>query len=170
MMIRSGVARTLGLLVGPAILLVVLGCSDDGMGKRYKVTGKVTYKGQPVAKGTINFVPQTQGNQGAQGQIEDGSYSLMTLSPGDGALPGDYKVTVSSRQVDEAAAKAAAEEQAKKKGVPGGYSMIPQDIQAKFLKQAKMMTPMKYEAVSPENDLKATVTSGSNVFDFDLKD
>jgi hypothetical protein len=172
MRIRRGAAsRALGLSIGSAVLLVVLGCSgDDGMGKRYKVTGKVTYQGQSVEKGTISFVPTVQGSQGAQGEIEKGSYSLMTLSPGDGALPGEYKVTISARQFDEAAAKAATEEQAKKKGVSGGYSMIPQDIQAKFMKSAKSTTPAKYETVSDQNELKATVTTGSNAIDFDLKD
>ena len=86
--------------------------------------------------------------------------------------PEITKSPSSSRQIDEAAAKAAAEEQAKKKGVVGGYSMIPQDIEAEIPEtgQDRHPTPMKYEAVSPENELKATVTSGSNTFDFDLKD
>ena len=99
MLIRSRFAsRALALLVGPA-LLFVLGCSgDDGLGKRYRVSGQVTYKGQPVEKGVVNFVPLTEGGHGATGQIENGSYSLTTLNLNDGAMSGKYKVTIDTRR------------------------------------------------------------------------
>src|SRR5215469_13536013 len=93
--------RSLALLVGPA-LLYVLGCSDDGMAKRYPVSGTVKYNGQPVAKARINFTPKGAGHQGASGMVENGSFTLTTLSPGDGALPGEYVVTVDTREIDEA--------------------------------------------------------------------
>jgi len=36
-------------------ILSVLGCSDDGLGKRYPVSGTVTYKGEPLKEGSIVF-------------------------------------------------------------------------------------------------------------------
>jgi hypothetical protein len=161
------------MLLGPA-LLYVIGCSGDDLDKRYPVSGKVSYKGTPVAKGVINFVPaDTKGaGRGAQGQIENGSYTLTTQSPGDGAFPGEYKVTVSSYEADEAAMKAETEKLAKDKGVEkfAGGAMIPQEIAGKAAKQAKRLTPQKYETLSGENTLKATVAATSNEFNFDLKD
>jgi hypothetical protein len=170
MILRNRVtSRALALLVGPA-LLFVLGCSEgDGLGKRYAVTGKVTYKDQPVEKGVINFVPLDAAGHGASGQIEKGSYTLTTLTPADGALPGKYKVTVDTRQIDEAAAHAAAEENAKKKGITGASPVIPQDIQAKLLKQSKNVIPGKYQ-LAETTDLTATVEEHPKEIDFKLTD
>ena len=95
---RRRVSRSSALFVG---LTLVAGCSDDGFGRqRYSVQGTVTYKGENLAKGQISFVPDAQGGQAASGQIENGYYSLSTLTPGDGALPGKYKVTVVAKDVD----------------------------------------------------------------------
>ena len=81
---RRRVSRSSALFVG---LTLVAGCSDDGFGRqRYSVQGTVTYKGEKLAKGQISFVPvpEAQGGQAASGQIENGYYSLSTLTPGDG--------------------------------------------------------------------------------------
>jgi hypothetical protein len=158
--------RSLALLVGPA-LLYVLGCSDDGMAKRYPVSGTVKYNGQPVAKARINFTPKGGGHQGASGMVENGSFSLTTLSPGDGALPGEYVVTVDTREIDEAQVKAEAEKLAKKHGM-ANLSQMPPELQAKALKQAKSSIPTKYQG--SQSDLTAKVEEKSNDFTFELKD
>jgi hypothetical protein len=166
----SLVQRSLALLVGPA-LLAVLGCSgDDGLGTRYSVSGTVKYKGTPVPKARISFVPAGKdgGSQGASGEIENGSYSLSTLSPGDGALPGEYRVTVSAREVDEAKLKSDSEALAAKHGM-GKMAMMPPELQAKANKEAKSSLPKKYE--SPDTSgLTAKVKEQSNTFDFELTD
>ena len=58
-------------------MVVVLGCGGDesGLGRRYKVTGKVTYKGAPVPHGTVNFLPvkpPAPEGRAASGEIKDG--------------------------------------------------------------------------------------------------
>jgi hypothetical protein len=157
------------LLVGPAVLFV-LGCSgDDGIGTRYPVDGTISYKGAPIEKGVVNFVPVQGDGRPASGQLEKGAFKLTTLTPGDGALPGDYLVTVDTRQVDESAAKAAAEEFAAKKGIKTGMVMVPQEVQAKLLQKTKSDIPGKYQ-IPQTTDLKATVKEGSNTFTFELKD
>ena len=40
---------------------LVFGCGDDGFGKRYPVSGNVTYKNEPVEKGSITFTPVNAG-------------------------------------------------------------------------------------------------------------
>ncbi len=164
--------RSLALLLAPA-LFCVIGCSsDDGLGTRYSVTGKVTYKGEPVPKARISFVPKGQqgGKQGASGEIVDGSFSLSTLAPGDGALPGEYFVTVSAREVDDAKLKAENEKMFAKHGMtdnPSMRAMMAPEIQAKANREAKSSLPKKYEA---PNDLTVKVEEKSNYFEFELKD
>jgi hypothetical protein len=64
------------------------------------VTGTLKFADGSVPNGferTITFqpVPGGPGTKGASSLIaDDGTFSLRTLRPGDGALPGDYAVTV----------------------------------------------------------------------------
>jgi hypothetical protein len=169
MLNRMNVAhRCLALMIGPA-LFYTLGCSDDGFGKRNPVSGTVKYNGQPVAKGRINFVPKGGAGHGAHGEIENGSFgSLTTLNPGDGAVAGDYTVTVDTREIDEAAAKAEGEKLAQKHGM-SNLAQLPPEVQAKAFAKAKSSVPAKYQS-SSTTDLKATVAEGSNSFEFELKD
>src|SRR5262245_1230631 len=80
---------------------LIVGCGDDtGLDKRYPVSGTVKYKGEPVAKGQISFIAVDKVKQrDANGFIQDGHYSLTTATPGDGALPGEYMVTIFSKEV-----------------------------------------------------------------------
>ena len=146
-------------------LTLVAGCSDDGFGRqRYSVQGTVTYKGKNLAKGQIAFVPEAPGGQAASGQIEDGYYSLSTLTPGDGALPGKYKVTVVARDFDPEKVRSAAQE----KGMPPGAA-LPQPLIAKARKEAKSKIPTRYN-LPTTTDLTADVEARSNTKDFELKD
>ena len=56
-------------------LLLLTSCSSTP--KRYRVHGKVTYKGQPVRFGTINF----RANDGTTGggQVVDGRYDIPAI-------------------------------------------------------------------------------------------
>jgi hypothetical protein len=80
------------------VVITVTGC---GQGPEYvPVTGTVKYSDGTVPQGdapAITFQPVEAGpkRKGASGTIaEDGTFSLQTVQPGDGAQPGDYKVTV----------------------------------------------------------------------------
>ncbi len=108
------------------------------------VAGKVTYKGQPVPKGTISFQSTDPERPNATGLImSDGTYSLQTKEPEDGAVVGDYRVAISARE-DE----------------------VLDYIPAKPV-PPKRLVPQKYE--NPDSSgLTATVESGSNEVNFDL--
>jgi hypothetical protein len=76
----------------------MFGC---GKGSPYvPVTGTLKFADGSVPKGyeraiTFQPVPGGPGTKGASSLIEDdGTFSLRTLKPGDGALPGNYAVTV----------------------------------------------------------------------------
>jgi hypothetical protein len=156
-----------------AALLIALGCSgDDGLGSRYSVSGTVTYKGAPVAKGTIGFVPENPSMRGATGEISNGSYSLTTQTAGDGALPGKYKVSIAAKEaVDLEYAKSLLRADLKKKGMDPSMMPVnvPPEYMSKASKQAKSLIPEKYS--SPESSgLSATVEARSNKIDFPLDD
>jgi hypothetical protein len=140
---------------------VILGCGDDsGLSRRYKVTGRVTYKGQPVRKGTIAFEPANPplgAGRHASGFIDNGSYTLTTAIEGDGALPGDYNVMISSSDLDT-------RELAK-----GGLLHQGDAAHQKALKAATSPIPLKY-AQSATSGLKAKVEAKPTEISFDLKD
>src|SRR4051812_27828313 len=108
MIFDSKILKALAATCTMGALLAALGCSsDDGVGKRYSVSGNVTYQGKPLAKGTIGFQPENQAERGASGEIVDGAYTLSTQTPGDGAFPGKYKVSIASREAPNLDAAAA---------------------------------------------------------------
>jgi len=132
------------LLVLAIAAMVPIACSG-GSGLS-SVSGKVTYQGKPVPKGTVAFQSTNPEGRNATGAIgEDGSYTLQTENPGDGALPGDYNVTISAR--DEV--------------ILDYIPLKPPPV--------KRLAPAKYEKAETSG-LKATVKSGSNTINFDLTD
>jgi len=141
-------------------LVACLGCGDDtGLAKRYPVSGKVTYKGEPVEKGRISFVPTTPDGRPAAGQIENGRYSLTTLAPDDGAIPGKYKVTVLAQEIDTSEMKAIAK----------GGQFHHDKAFLKATKTAKALVPSKY-SLAETSGLEREVKAQSNSLDFDLTD
>lgn len=155
-------ARHSAFALAAAGLVTVFGCSDNsGLGKRYAVSGTVSYNGKPVEKGTITFKPATDSEsaRAASGDIKDGKYSLTTAEPGDGALPGSYKVTVVAKDMDTAELTAAAK---------GGQHHHDAAF-AKAVKTAKALVPAKYQ-IPDTSGLTAEVKESSNSIPFDLKD
>ncbi len=142
---RRGLLR----LVATSLLVPVAawGCggSDPERPETTPVRGTVSYKGSPVTKGTITF----QSDQGhtATGEIgPDGTYSLSTFGPGDGAVPGHHRVMIVSNTADPGL-------------IPGsspGYKP-PQDL-----------VPKKYANLQ-SSGLEATVTKGGEPIDFPLE-
>ncbi len=88
------------LLASCCLAFWIVGCGgadDKGAASRPKtisVSGKVTYKGSPLAGATVVFHPTT--GPGATGMSsETGEFSLTTFEAGDGTVAGKHKVTVS---------------------------------------------------------------------------
>lgn len=125
--------------------LIPIACGPSGP-ELAQVSGKITYQGKPVPKGRVTFVSTAEGGRNATGELSsDGSYRLQTENPGDGALLGQYNVTVFAH--DEPI-----------------LDYIPRKPV-----QPKILAPTKYEKPDT-SDLKATVQSGSNTFNFELTD
>src|SRR5262249_28384104 len=85
----------LGCLGGLAFLLGS-GCGGDPPVGR--VTGKVTYAGKVVTQGKMVFYPEA--GRAAIGEIAtDGTYTLTTFRPDDGALVGKHRVSIQATRV-----------------------------------------------------------------------
>jgi hypothetical protein len=129
------------------------GCGGPTRPATVPVAGHVTYRGKSVPMGEIMFYPE-QGHP-ATGTIgADGAYRLMTYAPGDGAIPGRYRVTIRAvRFTGGGHAKTFDEE------LRGGGSSAPA--------KAEWLVPEEYSR--PETTpLRVDVTPGSKVINFDL--
>jgi len=153
-MIRLVSYRYCTVIFACIALLPLLGCGeDDGIGKRYSVSGRVTYKGEPVQRGNVSFAPQGVG-RGANGVLKNGYYSMTTLTPGDGVLPGNYKVGINANFTDMSKAVT----------INGGMYQG-----SRFAGPRIKQIPEKY--VSPETSgLTYEVKPERNTFDIDLQE
>ena len=92
---ESQFGRLVRLLGLAAVCAGFLGCAgaSDGL-PRQAVSGTVTFDGQPLAEGRIQFEPASaEAMTPAGGEIKDGRYSI----PRDqGPTPGDYRIMITS--------------------------------------------------------------------------
>jgi hypothetical protein len=79
-------------------LMTLSGCGPGNGLNLARVSGKVTYMGQPVKDGTVFFKPdESKGTDGppAVGSItSDGTYILSTETAGDGVIVGQHKIGI----------------------------------------------------------------------------
>ncbi|MEZ6056854.1 MAG: hypothetical protein R3C01_09115 [Planctomycetaceae bacterium] len=98
-MIQHRFPRTVFAALCAVGLMFQVGCGGGGGDadpNLTSVTGKITAGGSPVTSGTIAFV-SNDGKTTYSGKIsEDGTYEIMASGTASGALPGDYKVGVTS--------------------------------------------------------------------------
>lgn len=138
-------ARRSGSLLLGLLAAGILGCGAESDLPLADVGGRVTYKGQPLEKGTVVFIPQ-EGTPGPQavGEIGSGGSYRMVTNGVTGAAIGRHKVTVESRaeQSEEA---------------------------YKNLEIPKLITPTKY-ANEVETPLTYEVKDGANEFNIELTD
>jgi hypothetical protein len=123
-------------------LLLSAGCGPSRPNTA-SVSGRVTFQGKPVTEGTIVFQPEN-GRPGMSQIGPDGSYSLRTFDPGDGALLGRHRVTIEARRIAE------------QNPVTG-------------VLRIEWLVPEKYARLE-SSPLTANVVSGTNKLDFDLRE
>lgn len=145
--LRSCALASLSMLV----LLVLLGCGASGppMGQ---VSGRITYKDQPVPKATISFMPKAVGARPAIGISDDaGYYHLTTTNPRDGALVGEHVVAIVAKAAYDGPLP------------PGAGAAMLEELET----QGKPLIPERYFS-GATSGLTASVKSGSNTLDFPL--
>lgn len=139
------------MLLVLAVPIVVTGCGS-GRPQTVAVTGTVTYKGDPVENAAVVFF-KDKGAPPATGQTDaSGVFTLTTFEPNDGAVPGEYVVTV-------AKVESAPE-------VEGDGRIPPPQSD----KPPKSLIPVKYSEPNA-SDLKETVSApGPNEITLELTD
>lgn len=138
-------------------LVVMAGCEPAAPKREgpptYPVSGVVTQGGAPVAGATVRF-ELADGSNASTGRTDDqGKYTLSTFSAGDGALAGDYRVTVV--KMEGGGSEAVSEDDPNYTGAPEAEA------------EAKNVLPEKYASVETSG-LTATVAEGPNTCDFTL--
>jgi hypothetical protein len=120
------------------------------------VFGRITYQGKPLAQGEITFIPTASGTgvRAAYGRLdEQGRYCLTTYRDGDGAILGEHRVAIASREeVSPDAGKQVSPDGLVTPGISPG-SLIPE----------------RY-ANPATSGLKARVGKGGNEFNFELRE
>jgi hypothetical protein len=77
-------------LAAVALFLAASGCGGPRL---VKVTGKLTFKGQPVPNTRVFFTPDEEGQRGSSGVTDDeGRFTLKNSRTTDGALRGQHTV------------------------------------------------------------------------------
>jgi hypothetical protein len=165
-MLRSYKLSALTAVVGVGLSAFV-GCGGDDLPKRYPVYGTVTYKGKPVESGTITFTPDDlHKGRSAGGTIKDGYYSLASLETDDGAMAGNYKVTVVAQKMITDGLDPKLKMMYEKAHATGGVP-IPAQVKKKIT--VEDLVPKKY-ADPATSGLQAEVRETSNKADFELTD
>jgi hypothetical protein len=78
------------------LLAVLCGCGSGGS-ELISVTGTVKNADGSVPKGetaAVWFEPVAEGRSASGSIDEDGTFTMMTQTPGDGVAPGKYKVVL----------------------------------------------------------------------------
>lgn len=140
--IRRGALQSVALV---CVSLLMNGC---GSGKPMApVRGTVTLDGEPLAitpplgSGTVTFVPKTDEQLYAYGDIgQDGTFVMQTPDVGEGVVLGSYGVMISAGKLESDSIEA---------------NMVP-------------LLPRKYGS-DATSGFTADVTDGDNVIDFALK-
>ena len=154
-------------LVPATLLMTVVGCGGGGEGagnreKTVAVSGVVTFNNVPVEGATVTFSPgsgaATDSKAKAAFGVTDanGTYHLTTYALNDGAIPGNYFVTVSKQFPVE-----------RKPDPDEENYQPPEETEAKAPPPTTGLPP-KY-ATPTSSGLKAEVKdSGAQTFDFKL--
>jgi hypothetical protein len=166
MLLLNALARRFYALLAVCGVVAMTSCgTEDSFGKRYYVSGTVTYNGKPLEKGKISFVPDDSKGVGASAVIDNGSYTLSTGGNEDGARAGKYKVTITAKEDSSAKAKAdfaKASNRTEPEYVPGRFLATAEA-------QAKSLIPTGYGDVRTTT-LTADVKEQSNTINFTLSD
>ena len=147
-------------------MLLLCGCGSP-VGSPTPVTGKVTLNGTAVGGAKISFLSKNPKGRSASGETAaDGSFTLTTFKTADGAIPGDYTITIAKYDASKEQETHVGE------GVYGDDYGAMMDGAASGKGAAdlyKNQIPEKY-ADPAQSGLERTVAeSPPNEFDFDLK-
>ncbi len=120
--------------------LILAGCDSSD---RSSVQGTVTLDGQPLEKGSINFMPLPGTKSPTAGaQIVDGKFSIPAKG---GTFTGKFRVEITASR-------------------PSGKK-IPSPMTGEMMDATEQYLPAKY---NKQSELQADITDGANQLEFPL--
>jgi hypothetical protein len=128
----------LGGILALLVVLAIGGCGGSGP---MEITGTVTFAGQPVENGAIEFEPSDGKGPLAAGVIKDGRYTLQVM-------PGPKRVRIEGFKVI-----------GRRQFTPGNPASPMVDI----------TEPIVPERFNTKTTLTHEITRGTSTCDFDLK-
>lgn len=148
------------LLAGCLLGIVLTGCNQGP--QLAPVSGRITVGDKAITEGVIMFHPDD--GPTAVGTIQpDGTYTLTTFRPGDGAVVGKHRVSIHATRVGPghlASPKSIDEEiELSRKRAPGGKVLVAGQI--------TWLVPEKYFRADT-SDLTAEVEVRPNIKNFDF--
>ncbi len=121
---KGNLMRLCLLCASLAVFLGLAGCEPESLRdgpEMVKVSGTLTLDGEPVAGAHIRFSPEGKGPAAFAETDTRGRYQLRTFDPGDGAIPGKYRISVTKEVTEgvvEFESQQEREEYLKKNGRP----------------------------------------------------
>lgn len=144
-------------------LVLFLGCGKPKAEAppTYPVSIKISHGGSPVEGANVTLIPQQQSGRGASGVTDANGVAKMGL-PGltDGAVPGEYWVTVAKVEGGQSDPNLSAEEFYKRQS--SGADASPAS--------PKHLLPMKYLSAQSGGLTCAVKEQPDQLFEFDLTD
>lgn len=120
------------VVLAGAVVVLAFGCNSAE--KPVEVTGKVTFKGEPVAEGDIQFVEDRTG-RGAEVKLEsDGAYKASLFA-------GEYKVVVTPPYIVDNSS-----------GMPNPYYKKVKNVPKKYHSTATSGLSVKVSRESTKHD------------------
>jgi hypothetical protein len=160
--------RAYGVILG---LSAFLGCSNSA--RTYpsgNVSGTVSYKGEPIAKGAITFISTGPAGDVATGGITNGVYNVHDAPVGECKIQilvqGESSGTGSTRPENQMKMMKGQMKMARDSGM-----QIPDDVKMEAAPKKKKKTPSAFPEKYTNADLsglKYEVTTGTQTKDWDL--
>jgi hypothetical protein len=151
------------------VLPLITGCNGQGH-QVESVTGKVTYKGEPLSDAQISFHPKGSGGFVAVASTgTDGTFTLVTagaIKPG--AIIGEYNVLVTKVIAVDTNGRPLKEDTALEEQRPQKPQMESESTSVNHPRpKMQSVIPEKYGQLD-KPQLQATVVKGKNNFLFEL--
>jgi hypothetical protein len=144
-----------GRFAAAALAAALCGCGGgDGAADRpdrVPVTGTVTHQQKPVEGATVMFSPVSEGYAAIGLTDAEGRFSLQTFDPDDGAVPGEYRITVRKVEMSDPGA-----------GLPDDADRPPA--------VEKSLLPARYADASTSGLVQTVKADGENEFPLTLEE
>jgi hypothetical protein len=132
------------IIVLAVLSAACLGCSQS---ETVAVTGTIISNGQPAENALVMFDPKAGQGRHAEGVTDaSGHFALATAKPGDGAMPGEYVVTLAEYYPP-----------GKAPALPKGGGLLPSRFPPKYGDPAQSPLTAKVER-GAKNDFAFEVT------------